>query len=616
MQYNGGRQALARVARHEPPKFGPVWNRELTPALEKEIVLSFDGAEPRVAIFEDGRLVEVYIERPLSQRIVGNVYKGRVQNVLPGMQAAFVDIGLERNAFLFVDDAYPPDAEGSEVAEVAEDLADAADAAARRPRARKASIKDLVREGQEVMIQIAKEPIGTKGARVTRHVTLPGRYLVLMPTVDYVGVSRRIADEAERERLKAIAQRVRGRGLGFIVRTVAEGRTEEEIREDAESLRRAWMALRAKAAKAKAPALLYKDLGLVQRIMRDQLTPDVRRILVDSAEEYARLQEYLEGFAPEGKPLVTLYTPGAGNGVAGAGLFAARGVDEEIERALGRRVWLPSGGYLVIDQMEALTAIDVNTGKFTGSTDLADTVFRTNLEACAEIARQLRLRDIGGIIIVDFIDMEVVEHRRRVVAALEEACRPDHSRPVVLGLTQLGLVEMTRKKGRQSLRDLLTQPCPYCDGRGRVLTEESASRRVRAEIRRILAGSHAEAVLVEVHPSVAALLIGAGGANLKELEREVGHTIFVRGAEEIHVEKMNVRAVGTRAEVEAMARPVREGEVIELRVEEPHVSNTSDGIARVEGYVIDIEGAGRRVGERVKVEITRAFRTYARGRMV
>jgi ribonuclease G len=580
--------------------------------MEKEIVLSFDGAEPRVAIFEDGRLVEVYIERPLSQRIVGNVYKGRVQNVLPGMQAAFVDIGLERNAFLFVDDAYPPAAEGSEVSEVAEDLIDAADGAgATRTGQRKASIKDLVREGQEVMVQIAKEPIGTKGARVTRHVTLPGRYLVLMPTVDYVGVSRRIADEAERERLKDIAQRVRGRGLGFIVRTVAEGRSEEEIRQDAEALRRAWTSLRSRSGKAKAPALLYKDLGLVQRIMRDQLTPDVRRILIDSAEEYARLQEYLEGFAPEGKPLVTLYTAG------GPGLFAARGVDEEIERALGRRVWLPSGGYLVIDQMEALTAIDVNTGKFTGSTDLADTVFRTNLEACSEIARQIRLRDIGGIIIVDFIDMEVLEHRRRVVAALEEACRPDHSRPVVLGLTQLGLVEMTRKKGRQSLRDLLTRPCPYCDGRGRVLSEESASRRVRAEIRRILAGNPAaEAILVEVHPSVAALLIGAGGANLKELERELGRTIFVRGAEEVHVEKMNVRAVGSRADVEDQARPVHEGEVIELRVEEPHVNNTSDGIARVEGYVIDIEGAGRRVGERVRVEITRAFRTYARGRMV
>ena len=613
MQYNGGRQSLTRRARHGLAEFGPVWDRELIPVLEKEIVLSFDGAEPRVAIFEDGRVVEVYLERPQSQRIVGNVYKGRVQNVLPGMQAAFVDIGLERNAFLFVDDAYPPSAEASEVAQdlLENEGGEGGDEEGGRPRQRsKASIRDLVHEGQEVMVQIAKEPIGTKGARVTRHVTLPGRYLVLMPTVDYVGVSRRIGEDGERERLKEIAQRVRGRGLGFIVRTVAEGRTEDEIREDADMLRRAWQALRAKANKSKAPALLYKDLGLVQRIMRDQLTPDVKRILIDSAEEYARLQEYLNGFAPEARPLVTLHAAG------GPGLFAARGVDEEIERALGRRVWLGSGGYLVIDQMEALTAIDVNTGKFTGSTDLADTVFRTNLEACGEIARQLRLRDIGGIIIVDFIDMEVPEHRRRVVAELEEACRPDHSRPVVLGLTQLGLVEMTRKKGRQSLRDLLTRPCPYCDARGRVLSEESASRRVRAEIRRILASSEAEAVLVEVHPSVAALLIGAGGTSLKELEREVGRTIFVRGAEEIHVEKMNVRAVGTRAEVEEQARPVHEGEVIELKVEEPHVNNTSDGIARVEGYVIDIEGAGRRVGERVKVEITRAFRTYARGRMV
>jgi ribonuclease G len=575
--------------------------------LEKEIVISFDGAEPRVAIFEDGQLVEVYIERPQSQRIVGNVYKGRVQNVLPGMQAAFVDIGLERNAFLFVDDAYPPKTE-----ELDEALPEAGDEEPPRPaRSRsKASIRELVREGQELIVQIAKEPFGTKGARVTRHITLPGRYLVLMPTVNYVGVSRRIQDEAERERLKQLVQRLRPRGLGFIVRTVAEGRSEEELREDAEFLRRTWQTLRARAAKVKAPSLLYRDLDLVQRIMRDQLTPNVTRIQVDSAEEYARLQEFLAGFAPEAKPLLELHRDRQRS------LFAVRGVDDEIERALGRRVGLPSGGYLVIDQMEALTAIDVNTGRFTGSTDLDDTVFQTNLEACREIARQLRLRDIGGIIIVDFIDMEVAEHRRKVVAALEEACKPDHSRPVVLGLTQLGLVEMTRKKARQSLRDLLTKPCPYCEGRGRVLSEDTASRRVRAEIRRILANSDAEAILVEVHPSVAALLIGAGGANLKELERETGRTIFVRGAEDVHVEKMNVKALGSRAEVEAQARPVHEGEVIELQVEEPHVNNTSDGIARVQGYVIDIEGAGRRVGERVRVEITRAFRTYARAKIV
>lgn len=582
--------------------------------MEREILISFDGEEPRVAVLEDGRLVEVYIERPLTQRIVGNIYKGRVQNVLPGMQAAFVDIGIEKNAFLFVDDAYPPRADGL-------DDEDGAAAAASDARPRGAadpargdrssvSIRDLVHEGEEVLVQIAKEPTGTKGARVTRNLTIPGRYLVLMPTVDYVGVSRRIQDEAERDRLRALVQGIRQHGTGLIVRTVAEGRCEEELSSDWQFLWRTWQQIRQKEKRARAPSLLYRDLGLVPRIMRDQLNESVVRIVLDSAEEYSRLLEFLAGFAPEFRDRAEHFASQEQS------LFAARGIDEEIEKALQRRVWLKSGGYLVIDQMEALTAVDVNTGKFVGSTDLADTVFRTNLEAAEEIARQLRLRDIGGIIVVDFIDMEVVEHRRRVVQTLTEACRPDHSKPTILGLTQLGLVEMTRKKARQSLRDLLTKNCPYCDGRGRVLSEESVSRRVRGEIRRILRSSECEAVLVEVHPTVAALLIGAGGSNLKSLEQETGRSIFIRGSDVCHVEQMNLRAIGTRADVEAKARPVREGEVIEIKVEEPHVSNTWDGIARVEGYVIDIEGGGRKVGERVKVEIVKAFRTYARGRMI
>jgi ribonuclease G len=583
--------------------------------VEREILISFDGEEPRVAVLEDGRLVEIYIERPLTQRIVGNIYKGRVQNVLPGMQAAFVDIGIERNAFLFVDDAYPP-----KVDDLDDDGFGGEAGADGRPRDRQdagrperaaVSIRDLVHEGQEVLVQIAKEPTGTKGARVTRNLTIPGRYLVLMPTVDYIGVSRRIQDEAERERLKSLVLGIHQRRTGVIVRTVAEGRSEEDLRADWTFLRRTWLSIRQKAKRARAPALLYKDLGLVPRIMRDQLNESVVRIVLDDAEERRHLMDFLAGFAPEFRERVELFDGGGGQT-----LFGARGVDDDLEKALQRRVWLRSGGYLVIDQMEALTAIDVNTGKFIGSTDLADTVFRTNLEAAAEIARQLRLRDIGGIIVVDFIDMEVTEHRRRVLQALAEACRPDHSKPTILGLTQLGLVEMTRKKARQSLRDLLTKPCPYCEGRGRVLSEETVSRRVRGEIRRILRSTESEAVLIEVHPSVAALLIGAGGSNLKDLERETGRSIFIRGSESCHVEQMNLRALGTRREVEERARPVREGEVIELKVEEPHVSNTWDGIARVEGYVIDIEGGGKKVGERVRVEITKAFRTYARGKIV
>ncbi len=317
-------------------------------------------------------------------------------------------------------------------------------------------------------------------------------------------------------------------------------------------------------------------------------------------------------FAPELAGRVRLYQPPS----HGLPLFDAYGIDDELQKALARRIWLRNGAYIVIDQTEALTAIDVNTGRFVGSTNLAETVYATNLEAAREIARQLRLRDLGGIIVIDFIDMTVPEHRREVLRALEEHLRRDRTKAAVLGMTNLGLVEVTRKKRRQSLTEILTRPCPYCAGSGRLLTELSASRRARREIKRVLRASESQAILVEAHPSVAAMLIGPGGSNLKELERETGKSIFVRGAEECHPEETRVVALGTREEVQALALPVRTGQVLELKVEEPHAANTADGIARVEGYVIDIEGAAGRVGQKVKVEITRAFRTYAKAKIV
>ncbi len=564
--------------------------------MSKEIVVSVDGDETRAAIIEDGVLVEFFVERSFNQRVVGNIYKGRVENVLPGMQAAFVDIGLDRNAFLYVDDAFPAK-NGEEDDEFPE-------------HTNRLTIKDLLREGQEVTVQVIKEPIGTKGARVSRHLTLPGRYLVLMPAVDYAGVSRRIQDENERGRLKALAERIRPPGVGLIVRTVAEGRDEGELRQDLEVLMRLWQQIQHKQKTCGAPALLHRDLGLVYRIIRDYFNEEVERFTIDARPEHAKIMELLEVVSPELKGRVHLFTS------RNRSAFDLHGLDLEMEKALKKRVWLKSGGYIVIDQTEALTAIDVNTGKFVGTTSLADTVFRTNLEAAREIARQLRLRDIGGIIIIDFIDMDSHHHRQEVLRTLEEALKKDRTKAHVLGITQLGLVEMTRKKVRQGLDEVLQRPCPYCEGKGRVLSEETMAGKVRREIKRILRQTASEAILVEVNPSVAALLIGAGGSNLKELERETGKAIYIRGSDDCHLESMNLRALGTREEVQAQALPVKEGQVIELEVEEPHVSNLWDGIARVEGYVIDIEGAGKLVGEKVKVEITKAFRTYAKARIV
>jgi len=566
--------------------------------MRKEILVTVDMDETRAAVLEEGELVEVFIERPVHQRIVGNIYKGKVENVLPGMQAAFVDIGLERNSFLYVDDALPgrAEVEGEEVTSA-------------KPN-QKLTIKDVVKPGQEIIVQVAKEPIGTKGARVTRNLTLPGRFLVLMPQVDYIGVSRRIADEKERERLKLLAQKVKPQGMGLIVRTVAEGAGEEELARDAAFLEKLWQRISAKTQGAGAPSLIHRDLSLVHRLVRDGLDDTVSLFMIDNREEFQRATEVLELHAPHLKDRLKPYTR------TDQSLFDFYGVEMELEKALKKRVWLKSGGYLVIDQTEALTAIDVNTGKFVGTTNLADTVFKTNLEAAKEIARQLRLRDIGGIIIIDFIDMEITDHRQKVIQTLELELKRDRTRANVLGLTQLGLVEMTRKKSRQNLDEAMTRPCHYCEGRGKLFSEETMAHRVRAEIRRILKASSSDALLMEVHPSVAALLIGPGGSNLRQLEQELGKLIYIRGNSEVHQEAWNLRVLGSKAEVEDRALPVRAGQVVDLKIDEAHVTNASDGIARVDGYVIDVEEAGHLAGKFVKVEITKAFRTYAKGRLV
>lgn len=560
--------------------------------MQKEILVNVDREETRVAVVEDGVLVELYYERPVSQRTVGNVYKGKVENVLPGMQAAFVDIGLDRNAFLYVDDAI--------AAAEDDDL----------PPPSRLTIKDLLHSGQEVLLQVVKEPMGTKGARVTSNLTLPGRNLVLMPTVEYVGVSRRIGSDAERDRLRKLAHHLKPKGMGVIVRTVAEGKDEAEIKADMDFLVKVWQRIQTRSKTAQAPALIHKDLGLIFRIVRDLFGPDVDRLVVDSKHEYDRILDLLEDMPGSLKSHVHLFES------PDRSVFDLYGLESEIDKATKKRVWLKSGGYVIIDQTEALTVIDVNTGKFVGSTNLADTVLKTNLEAAREIPRQLRLRDIGGIIIIDFIDMEVAEHRHELIRALNENLRKDRTRTNVLGLTQLGLVEMTRKKVKQGLDEVLMETCPYCDGRGRVLSPLTMAARVRRELRQTLAHNEAEAVLAEVQPAVAALLIGAGGAGLRDLEKQTGKSIYIKGAEDLHMEKVNVRKLGTREEVERLALPVRPGEVVEVKIEEPHVTNTFDGIARIEGYVIDVTGGSKYVGERVRVEITKAFRTYAKAKVV
>lgn len=559
----------------------------------KEIVVNVGEEETRVAVLEDKLLVEIYIERSINQRLVGNIFKGRVENVLPGMQAAFVNIGLEKNAFLYVEDALP---------------ANSPDGGGHTGYSLGSNICDILRQGQEILVQIVKEPIGTKGPRVTTHITLPGRYLVLMPTVDYIGISRRIESEKERERLKDLASRVKPEGMGVIVRTVAEGVEEEELRQDISLLTKLWRKILSRAAHGTIPNVVHRDLELVQRILRDVFSEDVDRLILDSRYEYEKVLELQDISNPRLKLKVFLDER--------ENIFEEYGIEQEIERALNHKVWLKCGGYLVIDQAEALTAIDVNTGKYVGTTNLEDTVLKTNLEAASEIAHQLRLRKIGGIVIVDFIDMTQEAHRNEVLQVLEEEIKKDKTKTNILGITQLGLVEMTRKKVRPSLAEVLQKPCPYCEGRGKVLSEETLGINFKNQIYNAARQTTAQTILVEANPVVAARLIGSGGASLRDLENKTGKSLYIRGSTGHHIESVTIRPLHDNEEIKANTQPVKPGEVLEVKVEEPHVTNFHDGIARVNGFILDIEGAAAFVGETIPVEVSKVYRTYAKARPV
>ncbi len=559
--------------------------------MKKDIVVNYDYRVSRVAMLEDGQLVEIYIERPLQHRVVGNIYKGVVANILPGMEASFIDIGLERNAFLYVSDALP-----------SWDEIDSHSLAGE-------SIENMLSVGEEIMVQVVKEPFGSKGARVTSQVTIPGRYLVLVPGADYIGVSRRIEDSDEKERLRSLAGSIKPENMGLIVRTVAESTTEEVLQQDLQYLLKLWQRIQKRFYEADSPSVLYQDLALTCRVARDLLDEEVNTFVIDNRHEYEKVLEILDYTSPDLKDRVQLYT-------REEPIFEYYNIEKDILKALERQVWLKCGGYLIIDEIEAFTVIDVNTGRYTGKKNLAETVFKTNMEAAEEIARQIRLRDIGGIIIVDFIDMYDERHRCQVLNKLNEAAKNDRLRTYVLGLTNLGLVEMTRKKVRQDLAAFLQQPCPYCSGSGRVLTPVVVGIKIEKELKKQLSVKDEEAVLLETHPEVAALLIGAGGANLKKLEEETGKCIYIRGNEETHMEKYRLVASGSRDEIEQVALPVSTGDVLEVTIEEPHAGNPGHGIARYHGFVIDVnEGTGW-IGQQIKVKIVEVSRTFARAEIV
>ena len=500
------------------------------------LVVNCDGPETRVALIERGQLAEMWIERRRERGIVGNIYKGKVVRVLPGMQASFVDIGAEKAAFLYVADVRgaPEDykalfVDDDESREERDELPK--DEMARA--ARGARIEDLLKEGQDVLVQVAKAPIGTKGARSTSYVSLPGRNLVFMPTVNHVGISRRIGSEKERKRLRTIIDSMRPEGAGFIVRTVAEGVSERDLRADMDFLIKVWNSILKRNETARAPSLLYNDLDLLLRTVRDLFTTDVEKLIVDSKPEFERILKFVQAFMPEFSGKIELYT-------GREPIFDGYGIEQEIDRALERKVWLKSGGSLVIDQGEALTAIDVNTGKFVGKKNLEETITKNNIEACKEVADQLRLRNIGGIIVIDFIDMDRHQNREKVSKALNEVLKDDRAKANVTAISELGLVEMTRKRTRESLLRSLTEPCFYCEGRGYLKSKTTICYEVLRELRREGSGFTEEAIEVRCHPEIADLLATSDQQYVDDLEKRLQKKIVIKAREHSHIEEYQI----------------------------------------------------------------------------
>jgi ribonuclease G len=468
-----------------------------------ELLVNVTPQEVRVAVVENGMLQEVFIERARRRGLVGNIYKGVVSRVLPGMQAAFVDIGLERAAFLH-----------------ASDIAVAVDGVKIEQSANVESITRLLQEGQQIPVQVIKDPLGTKGARLTTHITIPSRYLVFMPEAHNIGVSQRIEDESERQRLRDIVLAARGEDSsgGFIVRTAAEKAGEEAIASDLRFLQRLWSSVQARIATAGPGEVIHEDLPLVLRVLRDISDADVEKLRIDSRETFQRVEDFVRKFTPELADKLEYY-PGE------RPIFDLYGVDDEIQKALERKVQLKSGGYLIIDQTEAMTTIDVNTGAYVGHRNLEETIFKTNLEAAQAIVRQLRLRNLGGIIIIDFIDMQNEEHKRQVLRALEKHMERDHSNCHVSEISSLGLVQMTRKRTRESLEHVLCEPCPTCGGRATIKTAETVCYEISREILREARQFEAQQLLVLASQEVVDLFLDEESTSLAELEAFIGKPI-------------------------------------------------------------------------------------------
>jgi len=537
--------------------------------MHNEIIVNAEAGETRVALLERSQFTELHIERKATRGVVGNVVKARVTRVLPGMQAAFVDIGLDKAGFLYVGDYFadPDDGDGPAGGNGRRGGRGNARGPRRGGSRTPPPIDTVLSEGQEIIVQIAKEPIGSKGARITSHVSIAGRHLVLTPWSPRVGVSRRIDSDRERRRLREIVDRHRPKNLGFIIRTAGDGLKESDLEADIRYLTTVWQEIQDKKATAAAPAVLYTEPELPMRVLRDFANSDTKRIVIDDRKVYDELVEFSTRFVSDPQPKIELYH-------GREPIFDHFDLETQIHANLERKVRLKSGGSLVIDQSEALTAIDVNSGRYVGKSDLEETVFRTNLEAVKEVVHQLRFRNIGGLIIIDLIDMESHENRDKVYRALQEAVRGDKAKTNILKISELGLVEMTRKRTRENLVQALCEPCTNCEGRGYVLSAESVAFKVLREIRKDLPAFCGREIAITVAPQVAAQLLGAEAPALETLSEELGRKIEVRARPGLHQEQFEVTALDQGPPVEiplswlALPKPDEEEDAVEADLAE------------------------------------------------
>jgi ribonuclease G len=542
--------------------------------VQNEILINTTPGETRVAILEKNQFVELHLERARFRSVVGSIVKGRVTRVLPGMQAAFVNVGLEKAAFLYAGD-YVENIESIEEEDE--------EPRGRRNRGRNGggrrvpNIESLLREGQEIVVQIAKEPIGSKGARITSHVSIAGRHLVLTPWAQRVGVSRRIESDKERRRLREIVNRIRPPDLGFIIRTAGEGTREADLEADVRYLTAVWDDVQIHKDQVRAPEALYREPSLPLRVIRDFANSETKRIVVDSQQAYDEMKSFVDRFVADPKPRIELYE-------GTVPIFDHFGTESQIDANLGRKVWLKSGGYLIIDQSEALTAIDVNTGRYVGRRDLEDTVLKTNLEAVREVVQQLRFRNIGGLIIIDLIDMESAENREKTFRALQDAIRQDKARTNILKISELGLVEMTRKRTRENLAQMLCEPCSYCDGKGYVLSEDSVAQKVLREIKKDLPRFCGRRIAVSVNRRVAERLLRLERETLEALERELGREIEIHARAEMHQEQFEITALEGGAAV-SLDFPWLSSKVEEE--EQPSAADEADETASAEERPVD-----------------------------